>query len=61
MVAWFQVIQGVFYRLRGVIKGCCRPGKGCREEVSSLQHHDYRASIVRNVSYRSGRSTIDDG
>lgn len=46
MVAGLQVFQGVLCRLRGVVKGCCRPGKGCREEVSSLQSRDYGAFTV---------------
>lgn len=62
MVAGFQVIPGVLYRLRGVVKGCCCPGKGCREEVSSPQPQWLLGFALNYPMNRAGnsRSTADD-
>lgn len=62
MVAGFQVIQGVLYRLRGVVKGCYCPGKGCREEVSSPQPQWMLGFALDYPMNRAGkgRLTADD-
>lgn len=59
MVAGVQVFQGVLCRLRGVIKGCRRPGKGCRKKVSSLQSRDFTVTMCRMTAGDRRRMTTE--